>query len=75
MLLMAKLAILQDDLSLVHCVCVWQTTPVGQIFGPVLAPNNAEMGQYTGFRLFLKVSTGFTWNLIYKLIRATFVGV
>ena len=49
--------------------CVCKMVPVGQIFGP-------QIGQYIGFSLFSgKVSTGFTQNLIYKFIRAIFVGV
>ena len=40
------------------------------------APNRVKIGQYMGFRLFSwNVSAIFTWNLIYKLIGATFVGV
>ena len=40
------------------------------------APNRAKIGQYIGFRLFSwNVFAIFTWNLIYKLIGATFVGV
>ena len=40
-------------------------------------PNfQARIGQYIGFRLFSwNVSAIFTWNLIYKLIGATFVGM
>ena len=38
-------------------------------FGP-------ELGQNVGFRLFfLTISTGFTWNLISKLVTAAFGGV
>ena len=40
------------------------------------APNRVKIGQYIGFRLFSwNVSPVFTWNLIYKLIGSTFVGV
>ena len=56
--------------------CVWKMAFVGQIVGPFLAPIKAKICQYIGFRLFsCKVCTGFTWNLIHKLIRAIFVGV
>ena len=52
---------------------VWQLAPVGQIFRPFLSPNRVKIGQYIGFRLFpWKVSSGFTPNLIYNLIGATF---
>ena len=48
---------------------VWKMAPVGLIFRP-------QIGQYIGFRLFSwNVSVIFTWNLIYKLIGATFVGM
>ena len=40
------------------------------------ALNRVKIGQYIGFRLFSwNVSAIFTWNLIYKLMGATFVGV
>ena len=48
---------------------VWKMAPVGLIFRP-------QIGQYIGFRLFSwNFSAIFTWNLIYKLIGATFVGM
>ena len=48
----------------------------GQILGPFLAPNKTKIGEYVGFRLFsCKFSAGFTWNFIYKLNGATFVGI
>ena len=50
---------------------VWKKTPAGQICGPFLAPNRAEICQYVGFRLFSwKFSAGITGNLIYYHVRA-----
>ena len=46
--------------------CVCKMAPMGQIFGPFLVPNRAEMCQYVGFCLFSwQISTGITWNMIY----------
>ena len=53
--------------------CVWKMSPAGQICGPFLAPNSAEICQYVGFRLFpWKFSPGITRNLIYYHIGAIF---
>ena len=52
--------------------CVWKWLPWAKFSGPFWA----KIGRFVGFRLFSrKDSTGFTWNLIYKLFGATFVGV
>ena len=50
---------------------------VDQILGPFWSQIGPKLiGQYIGFRLFSwKGSTVFTWNLIYKLVGATFLGV
>ena len=56
------------------CVCVWKIAPVDLILGPLLAPNGAKIGKYTGFCRFSWKS--FCWNhlkLNYKRIGATFV--
>ena len=48
---------------------VWKIAHMGSIFGPFLPPNQAKIGQFIVFCLFSwKVSAGFTWNLINKLI-------
>ena len=54
--------------------CLWEMVLVGKIFGPVLAPNRAKIGQYIGYGLFF---FNFHWihSKLYKLVGATFVGV
>ena len=50
--------------------------PAGQICGPLLVPNRAEICQYVGFVYFPEKNfTGIAWNMIYYLNGATFVGV
>ena len=52
--------------------CMWKWLPWAKFSGPFWA----KIGRFVGFRLSSrKDSTGFTWNLIYKLFGATFVGV
>ena len=45
--------------------CVCKMARVGQIFGPFLAPNRAEICQYVFLVYFGQISTGFTWNIIH----------
>ena len=48
-----------------------------EVCGPNFsAPNKVKIGKYIAFRLFFgKVAIVFTWNVTYKLIGGTFVGV